>query len=185
MILLVDTLLDDYTRSWESRFASGFDHFREQFTQAKLSRHDMNPSDYWLRYGVWTRVNSDRGEAIRLRHEFFATKMRETLQPQSKDPQRAFGRLERELLYYRDRKRCAVCDAEVVWPEAEIHHIEQHAQGGRTVLENGALVHRHCHPKGSAADEFAKRWRHKMAGHRHDAPPSTVGMDDDDDEDAS
>jgi len=71
-----------------------------------------------------------------------------TLNPQMKDPQRGFGALERELIYYRDNKKCAECGADITWDEAEIHHVEQHGQGGRTTLENGALVRRHCHPKG-------------------------------------
>src|SRR5207253_854574 len=86
--------------------------------------------------------------------------MRDQLQLQIKDQQRAFGPLERELIYYRDRKRCAECGSDVIWMEAEIHHIEQHRHGGPTILWNGALVHRHCHPKGSAAEEaFAEKWR--------------------------
>jgi hypothetical protein len=158
LVLLLDSLLDDYTRSWEARFAAAFDSFRQNFAIAKSTKDDSDPSEYWLRYGIWTRVNSDRGEAIQRRQEFFATKMRDELQPQPKDPQRAFGPLEREIIYYRDKKRCAVCDAEVPWAEAEAHHIEEHAKGGWTLLENGALVHRHCHPKGAAAIEFAQQW---------------------------
>jgi hypothetical protein len=159
LVLLMDTLLDDYTRSWETNFASAFDHFREQFAIGKRTQHESNPSEYWLRYGIYTRVNSDRGEMIQRRHEFFSAKMYEILNPQLKDPKRLFGALERELTYYRDRKRCAVCGAEVVWSEVEIHHIEEHTKGGHTTLENGVLVHRHCHPKGSNAIKFAKQWR--------------------------
>ena len=40
-----------------------------------------------------------------------------------------------------------MCDSEVPWVEAEIHHIKEHSQGGQTVLENGKLVHKQCHPK--------------------------------------
>ncbi len=162
LVLLMDTLLDDYTRSWEGRFAAAFDAFREQFALAKLTRDDPAPGEYWLRYGVYTRVNSDRAEAIQRRHEFFALKMRDLLRPEQKDSQRLFGALERELIYYRDKKQCAVCSGEVIWPEAEIHHIEGHAIGGRTDLRNGALVHKHCHPKGAKATEFAKRWRTRI-----------------------
>jgi hypothetical protein len=114
LVLLIDTLLDEYTRSWESNFASAFDQFREHLIQAKQTRYDASPNEYWLRYGVGTRVNCDRGEVIQRRHEFFAEKMREVLRPQTKDPQRAFGPLEREIIYYRDKKRCAVCDADVI-----------------------------------------------------------------------
>ena len=158
IVLLIDTLLDDYTRSWTGGFANAFDAFRENLAKAKKTQNDQNPSEFWLRYGVLTRVNSDRGEVIQRRHEFFAAKMRGDLQLQPKDPTRLFGTLEREIIYYRDRKKCAVCDADVVWSESEIHHVQGHALGGRTDLENGALVHRHCHPKGSAADQFAKKW---------------------------
>jgi hypothetical protein len=77
--------------------------------------------------------------------------MRERLNLQVKDSQRLFGALERELIYYRDKKSCAVCDSEVLWPESEIHHIEEHSKGGLTSLDNGALVHKRCHPK-SASD---------------------------------
>lgn len=164
LVLLTDTLLDEYTRSWESNFSTAFDQFRAALTKAKLTRYDPNPDEFWLRYGVGTRVNSDRREVIQRRHEFFAEKMLATLMPQLKDPQRLFGPLERELIYYRDGKRCAVCQSEVVWSEAEIHHVERHAAGGRTALQNGALVHSHCHPKGPAAEQaFAQKWRQEMS----------------------
>lgn len=172
LVLLVDTLLDDYTRSWEANFASAFDHFREKFAVGKLTQSEAHPSEYWLRYGIHTRVSSDRGEVIQRRHEFFSEKMYEILKPQLKDPQRLFGALEREIIYYRDKKRCAVCGAEVIWPEAEIHHVEEHTKGGPTSLENGVLVHRHCHPKGSRAAEFAKEWRERAA--RKDAGKTDV-----------
>jgi hypothetical protein len=185
LVLLMNTLLDDYTRSWETRFATAFDNFREQFAIGKRTKDDPNPSEYWLRYGIYTRVNSDRGDMIQRRHEFFSAKMYELLKPQLKDPQRLFGALERELIYYRDKKLCAVCGGEVLWSEAEIHHIEEHTKGGPTLLENGVLVHRHCHPKGVAAIEFAKQWQERMA-QKESHNGSTISQRDsieDDDED--
>jgi 5-methylcytosine-specific restriction endonuclease McrA len=161
LVLLVDSLIGDYTRSWEETFASAFDNFRHQFALGKKTRDDPSPSEYWLRYGVHTRVNSDRGDVIQRRHEFFSVKMRDVLNPQLKDSQRLYGTLERELIYYRDKKRCAVCGVEVAWPDLEIHHIEEHGKGGMTTLENGVLVHKDCHPKGAKAVEFAKRWAEK------------------------
>lgn len=160
LVMLVDSLWDEYTRSWEAKLAEAFDHFREALAKATSTRFSANPSDYWLRYGQLTRTNSDRGDTIRRRHEFFAIHMRELIQPKLKDPKRLFGPLEREIIYYRDRKHCGECDAEVVWDEAEIHHVEGHVAGGGTTLANGALVHRHCHPKGEAATAaFAKKWK--------------------------
>jgi 5-methylcytosine-specific restriction endonuclease McrA len=164
LVLLVDSLLDEYTRNWEKDFAVAFDSFREALAVAKKTRYDATPSEYWLSYGVGTRVNSDRADVIQRRHEFFVSKMLAALQPQIKDPVRIFGPLERELIYYRDRKRCAVCDSDVVWAEGEIHHVVQHGKGGKTIIENGALVHRHCHPKGAAAEEdFAKKWNERIS----------------------
>jgi hypothetical protein len=102
LVLFIDSMLDDYTRSWETDFASAFDRFREEFAKSKQTRNDANPSQYWLRYGILTRVNSDRGESIQRRHDFFTTQMREFLKPQLKDS---------------DDKKCAVCSAEVIWDD--------------------------------------------------------------------
>ncbi len=163
LVLLVDSLWDDYTRSWEATLASAFDQFRKDLVSAISTRDSALPAEHWLRYGVHTRVNSDRGDNIRRRHEFFSMRMWEALKPQLKDPKRLFGPLEREIIYYRDRKQCGVCEAEVTWDESDIHHVDGHANGGRTTLANGALVHRHCHPKGEVATtEFAKTWKAKQ-----------------------
>ncbi|OSJ19234.1 hypothetical protein BST63_03430 [Bradyrhizobium canariense] len=188
LVLLVDSLIDDYTREWEGGFAAAFDSFRHQFALGKQTRDDVSPGEYWLRYGVHTRVNSDRADAIERRHEFFSAKMRETLDPQLKDPQRLYGALERELIYHRDKKRCAVCGNEVPWPEMEIHHIEEHSKGGETTLQNGALVHRDkCHPKGVAATAaFAKKWAEAKArvASSNVAPLSDDESLDEDDDDS-
>jgi hypothetical protein len=159
LVLLVNSLIDEYTRGWTNHFATAFDQFRHSVALAKKTRYDNPPSDYWAKYTQLTRVNSDRAETIARRHEFFAEKMYELLQPQLKDPARIFGALERELIYYRDQKRCQVCSAEVAWSDHEIHHVQEHSAGGSTTLGNGALVHKHCHPKGAQATaSFAAQW---------------------------
>lgn len=159
LLLLVDSLWDDYTRSWETGIAEAFDRFRHDLGLAKQTQNDEKPAEHWLRYGVHTRVNSDRGESIQRRQEFFASKMYEILKPQLKDPKRLYGLLEREIIYFREKKQCAVCDAVVPWPELEIHHVTRHSNGGTTDLANGAPVHRHCHPKSQRAEEdLARRW---------------------------
>ncbi len=158
LVLLLDTLWDDYAPSWQDRLAVAFDKFREDLAMANKLRNDPAPPDHWLRYGVHTRANSDRAGTIQQRHEFFSTQMHGLLLPVLKDERRAFGPLEREILYYAMKKRCQVCDGVVAWGDAEIHHVHGHAQGGRTSLENGALVHGVCHPKGKAAEDFARTW---------------------------
>jgi hypothetical protein len=163
-------------------FAAAFDSFRLKLAQAKSTHDDAKPSEYWLRYGVATRVNSDRAENIQRRHEFFVAKMYELLQPQLKDPLRLFGAVERELIYYRDRKLCGACDGEVIWDEAEFHHVQQHSLGGKTTLDNGALVHSHCHPKGdSATKEFERKFRARFTSKPEDSLIDTGIVQDEDD----
>jgi hypothetical protein len=152
VVLLMDSLIDDYTKSWEDRLAGAFDRFMARLAEGKKTRWEAVPDEFWIRYGALTRTNSDREQTIRLRHEFFVEKMFELMAPlQLKDPQRLFGTVEREILYYRDKKACAVCDGSVVWSEAEAHHVDEHTKGGKTVLENAVLVHAACHPNGTSA----------------------------------
>lgn len=161
LVLLVDSLWDDYTRSWESTLPTAVDKFSQALADAAQTKNSQQPDEYWLRYGQWTYNMANKGDSILSRHEFYTDRMHQMLQPKPKDPKRAYGRLEREIIYFRDGKKCAAegCGGEVAWGDAEIHHIEEHSQGGRTVLENGVLVHKHCHPKGNAAQEFAKSWK--------------------------
>jgi len=157
LVLLTDQLWDDYTRNWEDRLPAAFEEFSAALVAANQTKDTAHPGEYWTRYGQWTRVSADRADRIRLRHEFYLEKMIGFLSPlQPKDPKRAFGAVEREFIYYRDKK-CAVCRGTVFWSDAEIHHTAEHAKGGQTVLANGVLVHRTCHPKGSQADAFGRQ----------------------------
>ena len=161
MVLFLDSIWDDYTKSWESSFAAAQDQFSAALSKATKEKDAPQPDPYWLQYGVRARTNSDRGESIRLRHQFYSMRMKEFLGDSLvlKDSNRAFGPLERQIVYWRDRKRCQVCGSEVLWDEAEIHHVIEYHQGGKTELSNAALVHKHDHPKGQAAIEFAKKWK--------------------------
>jgi hypothetical protein len=150
-IMFVDSLMDDYAPTWQDRFPAALDQFLAGLANAKSDMDGTEPDEFWTQYGQWTRVNSDRGDNIARRHRFYVRKMREYMQPLTlKDPQRLFGELERTILFYEQGKLCAECDGSVDWHDCEIHHVEEHSQGGQTTLENGALVHKGCHPKGQA-----------------------------------
>jgi hypothetical protein len=181
LVLLVDSLLDDYTKSWTIKFAEAFDKFRENVAKGSKTKYDEKPDEYWSKYGLLTRSGTDRPETIERRHQFFVEKMQALIEPKLKDPTRIFGEVERELIYYRDRKRCQLpgCGAEVVWSDAQIHHVDMHSVGGSTTLDNGALVHTGCHPKGTkAVADFAESWRAKLEK-RADVPTvsSVVPLD--------
>lgn len=148
LVLFLDSIWEDYTRSWESTLQDAQAQFSNALAKAVESMKQGDPDETWLKYGVWTRSNSDRGDNIRRRHHYYSQRLAAFLgNLVLKDPQRSFGRLEREIIYWRDGGRCRVCDAEVLWEEAEIHHVKPHSEGGRTLYENGVLVHQHCHPK--------------------------------------
>lgn len=165
LLLLADSLLDDYVPSWTAKFADAFDGFRENLAKGSATKYETHPDEYWLRYGFLARTNSDRAEVIERRHNFFVTKMIEALAPKPKDQTRAFGELEREIIFYRDGKKCQVCDLPTSWGDFEVHHVEEHAKGGLTALSNGALVHKGCHPKTQQdVENFASLWeKRKLA----------------------
>ena len=149
LVLFLDQIWDDYTRSWESTLRDAQRSFSATVARAAKSSKDGNPDEAWLNYGVWTRSNSDRGENIRLRHVYYSRRMFELLGKVTPlDPHRAFNALEREIIYAREGSKCQKpdCGAIVPWNEAEIHHVKPHSEGGRTEIKNGALVHKHCHP---------------------------------------
>ena len=164
LVLLVDSIWDNFTRSWEDKLASAVDSFTASLAAATRLKDSPNPGEYWVLYGQWARVNSDRGDRIRLRHEFYVQRMLQLLEPlERKDIKRAFDSVERQMVYFRDAKLCAVCRSQVVWDEAEIHHVLEHSKGGATRLDNATLVHAHCHPQGQRAVEFAREWDPKKS----------------------
>ena len=166
MVLLVDSLLEDYTRQWEGVFQSAqqeFSKFHAE-TSIKNKNRDLNgiQQEEWQEYGVWTRANSDTGESIERRHRFYTRWMMERLGTNlvPKDPRRNFNQLEREVLYWRDKGVCQVCRLPAEWTASEIHHVVPHKDGGTTTLGNGALVHLTCHPKSEGkTQELAEELR--------------------------
>ena len=147
LVLLLDSLMGDYTRTWEEKFATAFDRFRQGVANNTKTRWSDTPGEFWLKYANLARTNADQADTIRRRHNFFCNKMYEWLEAVPKDPVRLYGPLEKEIIYYRDGGICDVCKStvKVPWDEAEIHHRVEHVQGGRTTIENGVLVHRDCH----------------------------------------
>lgn len=155
LVLLIDSLMRDYSDSWVPNFHAAYDKFKEQAALHKKA----HSGDYWYEYGALTQTQSAQGKTIQRRHAFFSQHMLAELQPKLLDTTRIYGDVEREILYYQQGKRCAVCEKDVKWADMEIHHVEEHHTGGTTSLDNGVVVHKTCHPKGVEATlAFAKRW---------------------------
>jgi hypothetical protein len=154
IILLLDGLLDDYTKGWQANFVRAYDSFKVHAARDKKERS----GDYWFEYGSLTQTQSSEARTLQRRHAFFVQEMLRELRPQLLDETRGFGELERELIYYSEGKQCAVCGHPIRWPDLEIHHVEEHHTGGPTIVENAAPVHKDCHPKGQKAVEFKAQW---------------------------
>jgi hypothetical protein len=154
IILLLDSLYDDYTKSWQINFIKAFDEFRKNNSSDKKNRS----GEYWSNYGMLTQASANNANTIQLRHKFFSEKMFEILKPVLKDETRLFGQLEREIIYYRDDRKCQVCGADISWNDLEIHHVDEHQHGGETQIDNGVSVHKKCHPRGQAAIDFCIKW---------------------------
>jgi hypothetical protein len=155
IVLLLDSLLDDYTRAWHMNFIRAYDSFKAKAAHGKRERS----GEYWFEFGTLTQTQSAEARTIQRRHAFFVKEMLRELKPTLLDQTRMFGELERELVYYREEKRCAVCGETIRWPDLEIHHVEEHHAGGPTIIENAVPVHRDCHPRGrQEAIEFRAQW---------------------------
>ena len=154
VVLLLDSLLSEYTPAWKPNFIRAYDSFKANTANNKKQRS----GEYWFEYGALTQTQSAEGRTIQRRHALFVKHMIRELNPILLDQNRIFGNEEREIVYYRDQKRCAVCKQEIRWEELEIHHVEEHQTGGQTVIENAVPVHKICHPKGQKAVEFRLQW---------------------------
>ncbi len=158
--LLVNRLRDEFTPAWQGDFAPVLDAFLENSKGAnKVEATDLK-YQYWLQYGILTRSNSGRGESITRRHSFYMARMLEAMPSTMPiDPVRKFSKDMREFIYFLRKKRCAVCGRMVQWEDAEVHHVKEHKEGGKTTLDNAALVHKECHPRASKdVEEFAQKW---------------------------
>lgn len=155
VVMLLDGLMDDYTKSWYGNFIRAYDAFKLRLAEAK----EEQSGQYWTEFGALTQTQSAGARTIQRRHVFFLREMHRELGAILLDPTRIFGEIEREIIYFRNDKRCAVCGQVIRWADLEIHHVTEYRAGGSTCIENGAPVHKDCHPKGaSAVAEFEVQW---------------------------
>lgn len=159
LVMLVDSLWDDYAPSWKDKLPEALNKFLHNFAEAKRNSSDYS-NPYLARYALLTRYSADRGTTIQQRHQFYVEEMYKFLAPlKRKDPARVYGELDRTILFFRQSGQCLQCEGELDWRDCEVHHVVEHSKGGETSLENGAAVHKKCHPKGDAATKaFAKKF---------------------------
>ena len=166
LILLADSLLDEYVMGWEPHLANKlheFDQRRRKASEANKSRLETEYERYYSEYGQLTQTRSDDGNTIRRRHAFFTQEMLNLLSPKKLDSKRSFSDVERKTVFFRDLELCQWCrmnerNHKVSWEECEIHHVTPYTDGGATSIDNAALVHQNCHPEANSDVERFRDW---------------------------
>jgi hypothetical protein len=155
LVLFVYTLMKEYIPNWEINFINAFDQFRLKVASAKKSKS----GPFWDNFSMLVSTHADQAQTVQTRDKFFTEQMLALINPTRKDPNRSFDDEEREIVYLKYNKRCAVCQQIIEWKDLEIHHLKEHHLGGETSIDNAVPVHRRCHPKGNDAIEFEQNWR--------------------------
>lgn len=181
LVLLVDTLLDEYVPGWEGHLAAKLNEFedrRSEAADATKLRRESKFGRYYSEYGQWTQTRSDDSKTIRRRHAFFQEEMLGLLEPTILDKNRSFTDSQRKTVFFRDMELCQYCrmkgsDHKVSWKESDIHHVLPHTKGGETNIQNAVLVHRECHPRSEQDVEEFRFWWQASQGHSLDSknPP--------------
>lgn len=182
LILLCDWLMEEYAKGWEQQLAGCLHQFERRCIEASKATKSNQESEfihYWPSYAQWTQTQADLGRTIQRRHAFFAAELRVLLNPKRLDDRRGFSEFERQVIFFRDGQQCQRCrmvedDHPVHWDDCEVHHVVPFSEGGLTELENGALVHRDCHPKSELeVGQFRDWWAERTGQHsgRQGLPP--------------
>jgi hypothetical protein len=153
LTLLVDSLIGgNYTPAWRNDVVNAFMVFRAKVAEAKLHHKKTKESlPHHERFGILLAGSgSDTADVIRDRHSFLLAHVYPEIRIIPRDPNRCFDTLEKEVIWNRDRGLCQHPDCKspghrVPFNKATIHHVQEHAVGGPTTLQNGILVCQDCH----------------------------------------
>ena len=172
LVLFLDSIWDDYAPSWEKSFIGALEQFEKHYSEGKKVNDAGDYHPAWQEYGQHARTNADSSASICRRQNYFSALMVEYLGDSliPLDTQRLFNDVEKRYMYWRDSGKCQVCCLPTQWENCEFHHVILHKDGGKTVVENGALVHLPCHPKSeSDVKAFADKWFAQYPEYRNKA----------------
>ena len=85
------------------------------------------------------------------RHEVYKRRFLRDIQDLvPRDPQRAFSRNERIVIWRRDGETCQECNEIITFDEMQADHITPYADGGETTLDNAQTLCRECNARKGA-----------------------------------
>ena len=151
--LLVDSLNQgNYAQDWKKTVVDAFLKFKADLADARQHHKETRVSlPHQERFArLLSGSGSDTAETIRFRHSFMLSEVYSKIVIVSRDTNRCFDLLEREVIWNRDRglcqnPECTRLDRRVPFRDATIHHIVEHSVGGPTALRNGILICPECH----------------------------------------
>lgn len=133
-VIAVLQLIQDLSHNHQFKFDSQF--------STKLAEHIVNGSD------VSAVGKSTSGPAIAKYYADWRDKISEDIGIRL-DSKRLFDDSDKRVIFERAQGKCGICGIRVEHSEAEYDHYPlAHTLGGKTVPENGRLVHAKCHPRG-------------------------------------
>ena len=120
-------------------FALMADRAYDELKKGKLSEDDGRIVSYVQSVREGGDQKSHRQERDRILSEVLEGVFEE------KDSHRLFSDVQRRIVWGAEKThRCCGCGKKLVWPEFEVDHVRAHSKGGRTDLENAALICKSC-----------------------------------------
>lgn len=148
-VLRKDYAVDDDVLSSLAQFYKDFELERRKVSnpQALLSPNYRGPFPGNLLFDyreVFVREGNKK-QSITKRHEIYLNLfLARNTNIVPKDPDRAFSRVERLVLWRLAEEKCEVCNIELSFDEMDADHIRPHSSGGRTQISNGRCLCRKC-----------------------------------------
>jgi hypothetical protein len=127
-------------------FSRGVDEVRELQKKA----HGSKPGQETCReYLLTVTSGTDEISQRRKREQILRSLLQSLFE--RKDAERLFSEEQRRILWNStSQRKCKKCGGPVTWTDFTVDHIAPFAKGGKTRLDNAALMHRHCNSsKGS------------------------------------
>lgn len=120
-------------------FSTGVDHVREAQKKAK----PLPEMDLYRDYLLTVQSSTDEIGQRRKREEILRGLLESLFQ--KKDPQRSFSPEQRRIIWNTSvSRKCEACKKELTWNDFTVDHISPYTKGGKTELDNAALLCRSC-----------------------------------------